>query len=52
MLFFFCDCTDNGKDVDGEITDASENSFETMTFSEEAECDNLSENLCSALGKA
>ncbi|PKU47530.1 hypothetical protein llap_2172 [Limosa lapponica baueri] len=43
---------DNGKDVDGEITDASEDSFETtMTFSEEAECDNnLSENLCSALG--
>ncbi|XP_009883559.1 PREDICTED: probable ATP-dependent RNA helicase DDX58 [Charadrius vociferus] len=40
---------DNGKDVDGELTDASENSFETMTFSEEAECDNLSENLCSAL---
>ncbi|NXV94618.1 DDX58 helicase, partial [Calonectris borealis] len=41
---------DNGKDVDGEMTDASENSFETMmTFSEEAECDNnLSENLCSA----
>ncbi|XP_029860385.1 antiviral innate immune response receptor RIG-I isoform X1 [Aquila chrysaetos chrysaetos] len=41
---------DNGKDVDGEMTDASENSFETMvTFSEEAECgNNLSENLCSA----
>ncbi|NXI83099.1 DDX58 helicase, partial [Rhipidura dahli] len=40
---------DNGKDVDGEITDASENYFETMmTFSEEAECDNLSENLSSA----
>uniref|UniRef100_A0A8C0BL05 RNA helicase n=1 Tax=Buteo japonicus TaxID=224669 RepID=A0A8C0BL05_9AVES len=41
---------DNGKDVDGEMTDASENSFETVvTFSEEAECDNnLSENLCSA----
>ncbi|KFW95693.1 putative ATP-dependent RNA helicase DDX58, partial [Phalacrocorax carbo] len=41
---------DNGKDVDGEMTDAFENSFETMmTFSEEAECDNnLSENLCSA----
>ncbi|NXJ99600.1 DDX58 helicase, partial [Corythaixoides concolor] len=40
---------DNGKDVDGEMTDASENSIETtMTFSEEAECDNLSENLCSA----
>ncbi|XP_008939124.1 PREDICTED: probable ATP-dependent RNA helicase DDX58 [Merops nubicus] len=29
-----------------EMTDASESSFETtMTFSEEAECDNLSENL-------
>ncbi|XP_064294901.1 antiviral innate immune response receptor RIG-I isoform X2 [Phalacrocorax carbo] len=43
---------DNGKDVDGEMTDAFENSFETMmTFSEEAECDNnLSENLCSASG--
>ncbi|XP_014816376.1 PREDICTED: probable ATP-dependent RNA helicase DDX58 isoform X1 [Calidris pugnax] len=43
---------DNGKDVDDDITDASENSFETtMTFSEEAECDNnLSENLCSAVG--
>ncbi|NWH24974.1 DDX58 helicase, partial [Grus americana] len=42
----------NGKDVDGEVTDASENSFETMiTFSEEAEPDNnLSENLCSASG--
>ncbi|NXS21227.1 DDX58 helicase, partial [Mystacornis crossleyi] len=39
---------DNGKGVDGEITDASENYFETtMTFSEEAECDNLSENLSS-----
>ncbi|XP_030368622.1 probable ATP-dependent RNA helicase DDX58 [Strigops habroptila] len=40
---------DNGKDVDGEMTDACKNSFETtMTFSEEAECDNiLSENLCS-----
>lgn len=50
---FFCDCTGNGKDVDGEVTDASENSFETMiTFSEEAEPDNnLSENLCSASGK-
>ncbi|KFP10984.1 putative ATP-dependent RNA helicase DDX58, partial [Egretta garzetta] len=38
---------DNGKDVDGEMTDASENSFETViTFSEEAECDNnLTENL-------
>ncbi|NXG66239.1 DDX58 helicase, partial [Hemiprocne comata] len=43
---------DNGKDVDGEVTDASENSFETtVTFSEEAECnDNLSENPCSASG--
>ncbi|NWV29627.1 DDX58 helicase, partial [Origma solitaria] len=39
---------DNGKDVDGEGTDASENYFETVvTFSEEAECDNLSENLSS-----
>ncbi|NXM89686.1 DDX58 helicase, partial [Oenanthe oenanthe] len=39
---------ENGKDVDGEMTDASENYFETMvTFSEEAECDNLSENLSS-----
>ncbi|NWW04169.1 DDX58 helicase, partial [Oreocharis arfaki] len=39
---------DNGKDVDGEITDASEGCFEAvMTFSEEAECDNLSENLSS-----
>uniref|UniRef100_A0A8C5TBP5 RNA helicase n=1 Tax=Malurus cyaneus samueli TaxID=2593467 RepID=A0A8C5TBP5_9PASS len=39
---------DNGKDLDGEMTDASENYFETMvTFSEEAECDNLSENLSS-----
>ncbi|NXH52093.1 DDX58 helicase, partial [Rhabdornis inornatus] len=37
---------DNGKDVDGEMTDALENYFETMmTFSEEAECDNLGENL-------
>ncbi|NXU99476.1 DDX58 helicase, partial [Cettia cetti] len=42
---------DNGKDVDGEMTDASENHFETMmTFSEEAECDNLSENLSSVSG--
>ncbi|NXW57640.1 DDX58 helicase, partial [Eurystomus gularis] len=33
----------------GKEADASENSFETtMTFSEEAECDNLSENLHSA----
>uniref|UniRef100_A0A8C5TB04 RNA helicase n=1 Tax=Malurus cyaneus samueli TaxID=2593467 RepID=A0A8C5TB04_9PASS len=40
---------DNGKDLDGEMTDASENYFETMvTFSEEAECDNLSENLSSS----
>ncbi|KAM4637664.1 antiviral innate immune response receptor RIG-I isoform 5-T6 [Amazona ochrocephala] len=40
---------DNCKDIDGEMTDAFKNSFETtMTFSEEAECDNnLSENLCS-----
>ncbi|NXD45310.1 DDX58 helicase, partial [Copsychus sechellarum] len=39
---------ENGKDVDGEMTDASENYFETMvTFSEEAECDNLGENLSS-----
>ncbi|NXD05267.1 DDX58 helicase, partial [Certhia familiaris] len=39
---------DNDKDVDGEMTDASENYFETMmTFSEEAECDNLSKNLSS-----
>ncbi|OPJ67426.1 putative ATP-dependent RNA helicase DDX58 [Patagioenas fasciata monilis] len=43
---------DRGKDVDGEMADASESSFEiTMTFSEEAERDNnLSENLCSASG--
>ncbi|XP_050843351.1 antiviral innate immune response receptor RIG-I isoform X3 [Serinus canaria] len=42
---------DNGKDIDGEMTDASENYFETMmTFSEEAECDNLSKNLSSASG--
>lgn len=35
------------------MTDGSENSFETtVTFSEEAECDNLSENLCSASGKS
>ncbi|NWT95572.1 DDX58 helicase, partial [Urocynchramus pylzowi] len=39
---------DNGKDVDGEMTDTSESYFETMmTFSEEAECDNLSKNLSS-----
>ncbi|NWV65495.1 DDX58 helicase, partial [Malurus elegans] len=43
---------DNGKDLDGEMTDASENYFETMvTFSEEAECDNLSENLSSVSEK-
>ncbi|NXK67115.1 DDX58 helicase, partial [Sylvietta virens] len=42
---------DNGKDVDGEVSDASEIHFETMmTFSEEAECDNLSENLSSISG--
>ncbi|NXG80674.1 DDX58 helicase, partial [Baryphthengus martii] len=42
---------DNGKDVYGEMTDASVNSFETtVTFSEEAECDNFSENVCSASG--
>ncbi|NXD85600.1 DDX58 helicase, partial [Halcyon senegalensis] len=42
---------DNGKDVDGEMTGASANSFETtMTFSEEAEYDNLSENVRSASG--
>ncbi|XP_075267481.1 antiviral innate immune response receptor RIG-I isoform X2 [Opisthocomus hoazin] len=42
----------NGKDVDGEMTDGSENSFETMiTFSEEAQCDNnLGENPCSPSG--
>ncbi|NWR55661.1 DDX58 helicase, partial [Bucorvus abyssinicus] len=41
----------NGKDVDGDMTEGSENSFETtVTFSEEAECYNLSENLCSASG--
>lgn len=35
------------------MTDASETQFETlMTFSEEAECDNLSENLSSASGKS
>uniref|UniRef100_A0A8C3URD7 RNA helicase n=1 Tax=Catharus ustulatus TaxID=91951 RepID=A0A8C3URD7_CATUS len=44
---------DNGKDVDGEMTDTSENYFETvMTFSEETECDNLSENLSSVSGNA
>lgn len=50
---FFGDRTDRGKDVDGEMADASESSFEIrMTFSEEAECDNnLSENLCSASGE-
>ncbi|NWW77150.1 DDX58 helicase, partial [Climacteris rufus] len=37
---------DNDKDVDAEMT--SENCFETMmTFSEEAECDNISANLSS-----
>ncbi|NXI45109.1 DDX58 helicase, partial [Galbula dea] len=37
---------DNAKDVDGEVADASENTFETtVMFSEEAECDNLSQNL-------
>ncbi|KAK2531173.1 Ddx58 [Columba guinea] len=43
---------DCGKDVDGEMADASESSFEIrMTFSEEAEHDNnLSENLSSASG--
>ncbi|XP_032532119.1 probable ATP-dependent RNA helicase DDX58 isoform X2 [Chiroxiphia lanceolata] len=43
---------DNGKDVDGEMTGASENCFETtITFAEEAECDNnLSENLSSCSG--
>ncbi|KAM6230589.1 antiviral innate immune response receptor RIG-I isoform 2-T2 [Porphyrio hochstetteri] len=41
---------ENGKDFDGGMTNASE-SFETISFSEEAECDNnLSENLCSASG--
>ncbi|NXU92396.1 DDX58 helicase, partial [Xiphorhynchus elegans] len=40
---------DNGKDVDGETTGTSQTWVETtMTFSEEAECDNnLSENLSS-----
>ncbi|NWR22876.1 DDX58 helicase, partial [Emberiza fucata] len=39
---------DNCKDIDGEMTNASENYFETMmTFSEEAEWDNLSKNLSS-----
>ncbi|NWV77997.1 DDX58 helicase, partial [Dasyornis broadbenti] len=43
---------DNCKDVDSEMTDASENYLETlMTFSEEAECDNLSENLSSVAEK-
>ncbi|NWX28509.1 DDX58 helicase, partial [Notiomystis cincta] len=37
---------DNGKDID--MTESSENYFETMmTFSEEGECDNLSQNLSS-----
>ncbi|NXO74424.1 DDX58 helicase, partial [Phainopepla nitens] len=44
---------DDGKDVNGEVTDASENYFENvMTFSEEPECDNLSENLSSESGYA
>ncbi|KAJ7406721.1 putative ATP-dependent RNA helicase DDX58 [Pitangus sulphuratus] len=45
---------DNGKDIDGEMTDASEKCFETtMTFAEEAECDNnFSENLSSVSGMA
>lgn len=35
------------------MTDASENYFETvMTYSEEVECDNLSENLSSVSGKS
>ncbi|XP_017941674.2 probable ATP-dependent RNA helicase DDX58 isoform X2 [Manacus vitellinus] len=43
---------DNGKDADGEMTGASDNCFETtITFAEEAECDNnLSENLSSGSG--
>ncbi|XP_053858678.1 antiviral innate immune response receptor RIG-I isoform X3 [Vidua macroura] len=42
---------DNGKDIEGEMTDASENYFETiMAFSEEAECDNLSKSLSSVSG--
>ncbi|XP_009898623.1 antiviral innate immune response receptor RIG-I [Dryobates pubescens] len=42
---------ENFKDFDGEVGDASENSFEAMvTFSEEVECDNFSENLSSASG--
>ncbi|NXY21151.1 DDX58 helicase, partial [Atrichornis clamosus] len=41
----------NGEGVDGEMTDDSENYVETMMmFSEEAECDNLSENLSSVSG--
>ncbi|NXO02199.1 DDX58 helicase, partial [Rhinopomastus cyanomelas] len=37
----------NGKDT-GEMTEGSEYSFETtVTFSEEAECDNFRENTCS-----
>lgn len=53
MTFFFCHCADNAKDVDSEMTDASEDCLETsMTYSEEAEPDdNLSENLGSAAGK-
>ncbi|KAM9368012.1 antiviral innate immune response receptor RIG-I [Phaethornis superciliosus] len=44
---------DNAKDVDGEVTDASENIFETtITFSEEAECDNkLSPGSASGTGQ-
>ncbi|XP_053824913.1 antiviral innate immune response receptor RIG-I isoform X3 [Vidua chalybeata] len=42
---------DNGKDIEGEMKDASENYFETiMAFSEEAECDNLSKSLSSVSG--
>ncbi|XP_063996032.1 antiviral innate immune response receptor RIG-I isoform X4 [Pogoniulus pusillus] len=42
---------ENIKDFGGEVADASQNSFETLvTFSEEAECGNLSENLSSASG--
>ncbi|NWV42341.1 DDX58 helicase, partial [Grantiella picta] len=41
---------DNGKDIDGEMTDSSENYETVVTFSEEAECDNLSENFSSVPG--
>ncbi|XP_071437257.1 LOW QUALITY PROTEIN: antiviral innate immune response receptor RIG-I [Pithys albifrons albifrons] len=45
------DYTGNGKGVDDEVTGTSETCIETMmTFSEEAECDNLSENLSSVSG--